>query len=108
MILLEPSGFMNFIPSGFLPWLLTLTGTALIGLSGWIIKRYISAGSKKWDSLCAGIDALNVKVELQNTNHLEHIEKATGQTVEILLDMRRDQAEMVGYLKGMNDACRTQ
>lgn len=104
MILLEPSGFINFIPPGFLPWLLTLTGTSLIGLSGWVIKRYISAGSKKWDSLCAGIDALNVKVELQNTNHLEHIEQATGKTVEILEDMRKDQSELIGYLKGMNDA----
>jgi len=104
MILLEPSGFINFIPPGLLPWLLTITGTSLLGLSGWVAKKYVAAGSKKWDSLCAGIDALNVKIELQNTNHLEHIEKATGQTVEILEDMRKDQAELVGYLKGMNDA----
>ncbi len=104
MILLQSSGFINFIPPGLIPWLLTLTGTSLTGLSVWVIKQYISAGSKKWDSLCAGIDALNVKVELQNTNHLEHIEKATGKTVEILEDMRKDQAELVGYLKGMNDA----
>jgi hypothetical protein len=104
MTLLEPSDFINFISPGLLPWLLTVTGTCLIGLSGWVVKRYISAGSKKWDSLCAGIDALNVKVELQNTNHLEHIEKATGQTVEILQDMRRDQGELIGYPKGMNDA----
>jgi hypothetical protein len=104
MILLEPSGFINFIPPAFLPWLLTITGTSLAGISGWVLKRYISAGAQKWDSLCEGINALNAKVELQNTNHLEHIEKATGKTVEILEEMRTDQAELLGYLKGMNDA----
>src|SRR5258708_39001428 len=97
MILLQSSGFINFIPPGLIPWLLTLTGTSLTGLSVWVIKQYISAGSKQWGSFCGSAGGPNIIAQILNNNHFERIEKDPHKSGSIVEDMGQDQRWLVEY-----------
>ncbi len=45
---------------------------------------------------------IKAQVNTATTNHLHTIQENTGKTVEILQELRKDQAELVGYLKGLS------
>lgn len=84
----------------------TASGLALAGL-GWLvvfpIKRVVAVTKEEWAGLKSKVDTIETGVKAAVDNHLSHIEVSTVRTAEILDEMRGDQKELVGYLKGLHE-----
>jgi hypothetical protein len=93
-------GLIDLVSSPtFLKWLLGMISTGLTGLAGFIMKKIFSTVKGKIKQFEDGLTEISKKVDLAVNNHLHTIQDNTTKTNEILLEMSKSQADLVGYLR---------
>jgi hypothetical protein len=75
---------------------------ALLGALGWFGKRAASGFAADIKDAKQRLVTIEETTRVQAENHLATIQANTSKTVEVLEDMRKDQAELLGYIRGKN------
>ncbi len=82
----------------FTKWFVGFALTALVGTLTYPVRSMFRTAKQVREEVAQ----IKAQVNTATTNHLHTIQENTGKTVEILQELRKDQAELVGYLKGLS------
>lgn len=66
----------------------------------WMASKAVDNLKSEWVNAKDMLKVIDSTTRLQSENHLTTIQQNTGRTVEILEQMQRDQAELLGFIKG--------
>ena len=84
-------------------WVFGPVGTAVLGATWWLMKKFIGVLKSEWSKVKDGLDRIEKIQTLQAENHLRTIETNTATAVQVLEKIHDSQLEMSGYMKAMHD-----